>query len=88
MTSDSLPPSELGPRLRQARTPARAISEWLDLMDLCERFLLGMLSRATACERERKDAYRRWYRERMEEHDQDLVQLCTTLAERSREHGR
>jgi len=87
MASDVLPPAELTPRLREGRTATQAISEWLGLMDLCARFLLGMLSRTTASERERNDAYRRGYRERMEEHDRDLFQLCTTLAERSREPG-
>jgi len=43
--------------------------EWLSLLDACEKLTRAGLRRQIGPDGDLKDAYRRWYREQMDEHD-------------------
>jgi len=84
MGNELIPPPALAPPLPAAWSPSQGIALWVDLVNACDRFLIAALTRSSASDV--REAYRRWYRERMEEHDRNLVHMMNALATRSRAH--
>jgi hypothetical protein len=72
-------PDDLAPRVPADATPAQCIAAWIDLMNACEQFLLAGLRREIGPDGDLRAAYRRWYAERMEEHDRMHEQLAERL---------
>ena len=60
---------------------------WADLLDASEELLLAGLSRQVGSEGDLREAYRRWYALRMEEHDQRMRHLAERLYQRGVRHG-
>ncbi len=55
----------------RAMTPVRGCgSEWLSLLSISEKLVLAGIRRRIGPEGDLKAAYRRWYNELMDEHDQ------------------
>lgn len=72
--SDALTPKPNG-SMAEPLTPAQGVAAWLDLMNTCEAFLLAGLRRQVGPEGDVQAVYRRWYAERMEEHDRDMFRM-------------
>jgi hypothetical protein len=69
-------------------TPKQRIDLWVQLMDACELFLLGSLRRKIGPDGDLRAAYRSWYAEQMEAHDETLVHLMREFQRRSGGHER
>lgn len=52
---------------------------WIDLMNACDAFLLAALRREIGPDGDLKAAYRRWYWQQMEEHDQAVFRMLRRL---------
>jgi hypothetical protein len=79
MAGEPLTPEELAPRVPDSATPAECIAMWVDLMNACEELQLAGLRREIGPEGDLRAAYRRWYAERMEEHERMLEQFAQRL---------
>jgi hypothetical protein len=60
---------------------------WLDLLDVSEQFLLAGLRREIGPEGDLKAAYRKWYKEQMEEHDKMMYHMMEEFSKRGGGHG-
>jgi hypothetical protein len=76
------PTPDLAPPIPADLTPEQGIALWADVMDLCEEFLLAGLRREVGPDGDLQAAYRRWYAEYMEEHDQVLFRMLRELGRR------
>ena len=63
------------------------IKIWLDLLDAREQFLLAGLRREIGPTAILKAAYRKWYKEQMEEHDKMIYHMMEELSKREGGHG-
>ena len=63
------------------------IKIWLDLLDASEQFLLAGLRREIGPNGDLKAAYRKWYKEQMEEHDKMIYHLMEELSKREGARG-
>jgi hypothetical protein len=79
MANGHLTTEDLRPRVPDDATPAQCVTMWVDLMNACEQFLLAGLRREIGPEGDLRAAYRRWYAQRMEEHDRMIEQLAQRL---------
>jgi len=62
--------SMTAPSADRGNEPVRGCgAEWLDLLHTCEKLLLAGLRREIGPDGDLQTAYRRWYREQMDEHD-------------------
>jgi hypothetical protein len=87
MNSDSKPiPTDLSPRVPAGATPSQCVEMWIDLMNACDEFLLAALRREVGPDGDVMAAYRRWYWQQMEEHDQAMFRMLQRLDEAN--HGR
>jgi hypothetical protein len=60
---------------------------WIDVMDTGEAFLLAGLARQVGPDGDLKQAYRDWYAQRMEEHDEAMRVMAENLYRRGVRHG-
>jgi hypothetical protein len=81
------PAIDLFPRAREGATPSQCVEMWVDLMNACDAFLLAALRREIGPEGDLKAAYRRWYWQQMEEHDQALFRMLQRLDETWKDDG-
>lgn len=88
MSGQLLPPPELTPTVPADLTPEQRIRLWLDLMDTCEQFLLAGLRRTVGSDEELRSAYRKWYADRMEEHDRTICHMLEEFHRRMGADGR
>lgn len=79
MAGEPLTPKDLAPRVPDGATPADCIAMWVDLMNACEVFLLAGLRREIGPDGDLRAAYRKWYADRMEEHDRMHEQMAQRL---------
>ena len=87
MSGQLIPPPGFQPQVPADATPEQCIRLWVDLMDACEQFLLARLREEIGPEGDLKAAYRKWYREQMEEHQHVLRRMAQTPEQRRAEHG-
>jgi hypothetical protein len=88
MSRQLLASLELAPSVPDDLTPEQRIRVWVDLMDTCEQFLLAGLRRTVGSDEELRAAYRKWYADRMEEHDRTVIHMLEEFRRRSGDHGR
>jgi len=88
MAFEPATPLDLSPTVPPGATPQQCIRMWLELMDVCEQFLLAGLRREIGPEGDLQAAYRRWYAEQMEEHDRTMLQMMARLERRGGGRGR
>jgi hypothetical protein len=74
-----LPPPGEAPSLRPEMTSADCVKLWMDVMETCDAFLRGGLRREVGPAGDVVEAYREWYRERMEEHDQTVRRMLERM---------
>ena len=75
-------PIDLSPVVPDHLTVEQRIALWVDLMNAGEQFLLAGLRREIGPEGDLQAAYRQWYAEQMEEHDQTMERLARELRRR------
>ncbi len=75
-----IPPPDLAPPSLKGTTMEQRIQMWCDLMDLSEQFLLAGLRRKIGPDGDLNEAYRQWYRQRMREHDQQVIDAFSSRA--------
>jgi hypothetical protein len=88
VSNQFIPSAEMAPPVPDKLTPDQRIVLWLDLMDAGEQLLLAGLRRQLRSEDEVRAAYRRWYAERMDEHDRTLRRMLEGFSRRGVNHGR
>jgi hypothetical protein len=88
MTGPLTSPPDLAPSVPPSATPQQCIAMWVDLVDACDQFLLAGLRREIGPDGDLKAAYRKWYAERMEEHDRMLFHLMAEFERRGGGHAR
>jgi hypothetical protein len=62
-------------------TDTQRIAAWVDIMDACDAFLLAGL-REEVGEENLPEAYRKWYRETMADHDRMIFRLMSEIERR------
>ena len=87
MAGQLIPPRGLEPKVPADATPEQCIRMWVDLMDACDQFLLARLREEIGPDGDLKAAYRKWYREHMEEHYQMIRRMAQTPEQRGDEDG-
>ena len=87
MVKQLLPDRDLAPSVPEGLTPEQRIALWVDLMETCDQFLFAGLRREVGPGGDVYAAYRRWYAERMEEHDRMWMQFAKNLSRGLREGG-
>jgi hypothetical protein len=80
-------PAELAPPVLDHTTPQQRIALWIDLMEACDQLVLAGLRREIGPDEDLHAAYRRWYAERMEEHDRMIFHLAAELNRRGGGHA-
>ena len=68
-------------------TPEQCIRMWVELMDVCEQFLLARLREEIGPDGDLKAAYRKWYAGWQEEHDQMIRRTAQSPEERGGDPG-
>lgn len=86
--SDPVLSADLGPRVPEGATPSQCIEMWLDLMNACDEFLMAGLRREIGPDGDLRAAYRQWYWQQMEEHDQAIFRMLRRLDETWQDDGR
>lgn len=86
--TESTIPTSLEPRVSSAATPAQCVEMWIDLMNACDEFLLAALRREIGPDGDLKAAYRRWYWQQMEDHDQAMFRMLRRLDAAWKDDGR
>jgi hypothetical protein len=71
--------ADTAPTLPEDLTPEQRVALWCDLMDACEEFLLAGLAREVGPGGDLRAAYREWYAQAMEEHDQAMFRMLERL---------
>lgn len=75
MAGQLIPPPELAPPTGRVLTFEQRVSAWLDLMKLGDQFVLAGLRQKVGEDGDLDAAYRRWYKNKMEEHDQTTLHM-------------
>jgi len=81
------PKPDLTPRISDNTPMEMRIKIWLDLLDASEQFLLAGLRREIGPDGDLKAAYRKWYKEQMEEHDKMMYHMMEEFSKRGGGHG-
>ncbi len=76
MAQQLISPADLAPTIPDHLTPSQRVALWMELYDASEAFLLAGLRRECGPEGDLAAAYRRWYQERMEEHDRVMRRMA------------
>jgi hypothetical protein len=87
MAGQLIPPPGSEPKVPADATPGQCIRIWVDVMNACEQFLLARLREEIGPDGDLKAAYRRWYREQMEEHQQMIRRMAQTPQQRGGDDG-
>lgn len=77
--AESASPTSVEPQVSSDATPSQCVEMWIDLMNACDEFLLAALRREIGPDGDLKAAYRRWYWQQMEDHDQALFRMLLRL---------
>src|SRR5690349_6246890 len=87
MANEVIPPVGMGNSIPNHLTSDQRVAAWADLMDASEELLLAGLARQIGPDGDLREAYRRWYVRRMEDHDQAVRELADNLYRRGLRHG-
>lgn len=79
-----IPPPEMAPSPINHLPVEKRIEIWAQLVDDGEALVLAALRAKIGTDGDLKEAYREWYRRRMEEHDRALIYMLMNLTTRER----
>jgi len=82
MAGQLIPMPDDAPAVPRDLTPQQCVKMWIDLMDTCDQFLVAGLRATIGPNGDLAGAYRQWYAQRMQEHDQMIFRMATTFNER------
>jgi hypothetical protein len=82
MGGQLIPPPEFAPRMPDNATPQQCINAWIDLLRSGDKLLMAGLRRDIGPEGDVRAAYRAWYEDRRQEHDQDVAKMLYELHRR------
>ena len=85
MAGQLIPPPGYEPSMPAHATSEQLTHAWLDLCEASEAFLIAGLRAKVGPEGDWRQAYRRWYSQRMEEHDRTVATMLANLS--ARENG-
>lgn len=85
---EPLLPSDLSPPVPPDATPSQCVEMWVDLMNTCDAFLLSALRREVGPDGDVMAAYRQWYWQQMEDHDQAMFRMLKRLDRTWTDDGR
>ncbi|HVA46547.1 MAG TPA: hypothetical protein VNH11_09250 [Pirellulales bacterium] len=85
---EPLSPADLAARVPEGATASQCVEMWIDLMNACDEFLLSALRREVGPEGDVMAAYRRWYWQQMDEHDQAMFRMLQRLDDAWKDDGR
>jgi hypothetical protein len=88
MAGKLIPLPELAPAVPRHATSEQCARLWFDLCEASEQLLLAGLRAEIGPGGDLQQAYRNWYRNRMEEHDQMIRDMLANLTARERGLGR
>ena len=69
-------------------TPWQRLEVWAQWVDAAEGLMMGRWRAELGSEEAVRQRYRKWYKERMEEHDQAMLHMLSELDRRPKEHAR
>jgi hypothetical protein len=87
MANQLIPPAGMEHPVPNRITADQCVAAWVDLMEASEELLLAGLSREIGPDGDLLEAYRRWYAQQMEDHDQAMRDLAANLYRRGVRHG-
>jgi hypothetical protein len=87
MPTELIPPPEMASEIPDYLTPDQRAALWADLVDANEELLIAGLRRQVGPDGDIREAYRRWYAQRLEEHDHDMHRLAENLCRQGVSHG-
>ena len=85
--SEPIPTVDLSPRVAAGATSSQCVEMWIDLMNACDELLLAALRREVGPDGDVLAAYRRWYWQQMEEHDQAMFRMLQRLDQAEANRG-
>jgi hypothetical protein len=88
MAGQLIPPPGFEPKVPADATPEQCIQIWVELMDVCEEFLLARLREEIGPNGDLKAAYRRWYAGWQREHDEMVRRMCRWPGQDGGDDGR
>lgn len=78
---------DLSPQVPAGATPSQCVEMWIDLVNTCDEFLLAALRREVGPDGDVMAAYRQWYWQQMEEHDQAMFRMLERLDQSWKDNG-
>ncbi len=87
MANQLIPPPGLEPPIPAGLTHDQLLQLWIDVVDTGEAFLLAGLRRQIGPDGDLQAAYRAWYQQRMQEHDEAIRAQAENLYRRGVRHG-
>lgn len=82
MANQLIPPAELAANDLRNLSPSQRIAVWLAMLGDGYKLVMAGLEREHGSGRRAQDAYRRWYAEQMDEHDQVMARMVARLKKR------
>src|SRR5258708_3513428 len=87
MANQLIPPPGMETAIPEHLTPNQRLAVWADLLDASEALVLAGLRHQIGPDGDIQEAYRRWYAQQMEEHDNWMRRLAENLYRRGVRHG-
>jgi hypothetical protein len=87
MANQLIPPAELAANDLGNLSPSQRIAVWLAMLGDGHKLVMAGLEREHGPGRRAHDAYRRWYAEQMDEHDQAMARMVARLKKRRTTHA-
>lgn len=78
---------DLSPPPLAKLTPGQRLQLWAEWVDAAERLMMARWRHELGSEEAVRQRYRKWYQERMEEHDQMMLHMLSELDRREKEHA-
>ena len=88
MSNQLISPPGLESRIPDHLTPDECVALWADLYDATEALVLAGLRREVGPDGDLRAAYREWYAQQMEEHDQAIFRMLQRLDQTWKDDGR
>ena len=78
---------DLSPPALGKLTAGQRLQLWAEWVDAAERLMMGRWRHELGSEEAVRQRYRKWYQQRMEEHDQMMLHMLSELDRREKEHA-
>ena len=79
MAGQLLPPPDFSPTVGPEITPQQRIAIWLDMLRSGSKLLFAGLRQQVGPDGDVIAAYRKWYAQQMDEHDQTVIRMLQRM---------